>query len=36
MTFNELRQRADQVRTLPLEAVLLATGAQQDRCDKAT
>jgi hypothetical protein len=35
MTFHELRQRADQVRTIALETVLSATGAQQDRRDKA-
>lgn len=35
MTFKELRQRADQVRAIPLETVLLAAGAQQDRDDKA-
>ncbi len=35
MTYNELRLRADRVRAIPLETVLRATGAQQDRCDKA-
>jgi len=35
MTFNELRQRTDRVRAIPLETVLLATGAQQDCYDKA-
>ena len=35
MTFDEVRRRADQVRTIPLETVLLADGAQQDRYDWA-
>jgi hypothetical protein len=35
MSFREVRQRANQVREIPLDAVLLATGAQQDRYDKA-
>ncbi len=35
MSFREIRQRANQVREIPLEAVLPATGAQQDRYDKA-
>ena len=35
MTFHEIRERAPLVRALPLDAVLLATGAQQDLHDKA-
>ena len=35
MTFQEIRQRAGQVRQIPLEAVLLAAGAQRDRHDQA-
>lgn len=35
MTFQEVRERAQQVRGIPLEAVLLAAGAEQDNHDKA-
>ena len=35
MTFQEIRARADRVRALPLQSVLLATGAEPDRFDKA-
>ncbi len=35
MTFQEIRQRAGQVRRIPLETVLLAAGAQRDRHDQA-
>ena len=35
MTFQEIRARADRVRSLPLQSVLLATGAEPDRFDKA-
>jgi hypothetical protein len=35
MTFQQIRDRADRVRGLPLPAVLLATGAEPDRFDKA-
>jgi len=35
MTFQEIRARADRVRSLPLPSVLLATGAEPDRFDKA-
>ncbi len=34
MNFDELRRRADAVRTVPLEAVLLARGAVRDRRDR--
>lgn len=35
MTYQEMRERADQVRAIPLQAVLRATGAEPDRRDKA-
>ncbi len=35
MTYHEIREKADRVRGIPLEAVLLWTGAEQDRYDKA-
>jgi hypothetical protein len=35
MTFQEIRQRADHVRGIPLQSVLLLTGAERDRYDKA-
>jgi len=35
MTFQEIRARSDRVRGLPLQSVLLATGAKPDRFDKA-
>jgi hypothetical protein len=35
MTFQEIRERANCVRGIPLQSVLLETGAQQDRYDKA-
>jgi hypothetical protein len=35
MTYQELRQRADQVRAIPLAVVLRASGAEPDRRDKA-
>ena len=35
MTFREIRARADRVRDLPLQFVLLATGATPDRFDEA-
>lgn len=35
MTFDEVRDRANQLRGTPLEAVLDTVGAEQDRCDKA-
>ena len=35
MTFQETRDRAHRVRGIPLQDVLLLTGAQQDRYDKA-
>lgn len=35
MTSQEIRARADRVRGLPLQSVLLATGAEPDRFDKA-
>jgi hypothetical protein len=34
MTFGELRDLADQVRTVPLESVLRLSGAQPDRYDR--
>ena len=34
MTFHEIRDRANRVRTISLEAVLLLTGARRDRYDK--
>jgi hypothetical protein len=35
MTFQEIRNRANQVRSIPLQEVLLETGAQRDLCDRA-
>jgi hypothetical protein len=35
MTFLTIRERADQVRAIPLKNVLLAMGAEPDRYDKA-
>lgn len=35
MSFQEIRERADRLRALPLEAVLLRSGAARDRADKA-
>src|SRR6266511_4196936 len=35
MSFTSVRERADQLRALPLEAVLLLSGARRDRADKA-
>ena len=35
MSFQEIRERADCLRALPLEAVLLLSGATRDRADKA-
>ena len=35
MSFQHIRQRAEQVRSIPLEAVLRATGARKDRYDRA-
>jgi hypothetical protein len=35
MTFQEIRNRADRVRGIPLQDVLLETGAQRDLCDRA-
>jgi hypothetical protein len=35
MTFQEIRNRADRVRGIPMKAVLLLTGAERDRFDKA-
>lgn len=35
MTFQAIRDKANRVRGIPLEAVLRLTGAQRDRCDKA-
>ena len=35
MSFQQIRHRADHVRGIPLQAVLLATGATPDRDDKA-
>ena len=35
MTFQEIRNRANQVRGIPLQKVLLETGAQRDLCDRA-
>ena len=34
MTFQEIRDRANRVRGIPLQAVLLLTGAERDRYDK--
>ena len=35
MTFQEIRNRADRVRAIPLQEVLLLVGAKRDRYDKA-
>lgn len=35
MNYQQLRTRADLVRELPLQSVLLAAGAEPDRFDKA-
>jgi hypothetical protein len=35
MSFQDIRQRANRLRGLPLEAVLLRSGAERDRADKA-
>lgn len=35
MSFQRIRERADRVRGIPLQSVLLATGAAPDRYDKA-
>lgn len=35
MTFQEIRERANRVRGIPLQEVLLLTGAKRDRYDKA-
>jgi hypothetical protein len=35
MTFQEIRNRANQVRSIPLQEVLLETGARRDLCDRA-
>lgn len=35
MSFQEMRQRAERLRAIPLEAVLLSAGATRDRADKA-
>jgi hypothetical protein len=35
MTFQEIRNRANRVRGIPLQAVLIRTGASRDRYDKA-
>lgn len=35
MTFQEIRERADRVRAIPLEEVLLLVGAVRDRFDRA-
>jgi hypothetical protein len=35
MTFQDIRNRADQVRGIPLQEVLLLAGAKRDRYDKA-
>jgi hypothetical protein len=35
MTFQEIRNRADRVRDVPLQEVLIKTGAFRDRCDRA-
>lgn len=35
MTFNDIRRRADRVRLVPLEAVLVQTGAERDPSDRA-
>jgi hypothetical protein len=35
MNSDEARDRLHQLRAIPLESVLLATGAQRDNCDKA-
>jgi hypothetical protein len=35
MTYQEIRDRANRVRGIPLQEVLLLAGAKRDRCDKA-
>jgi hypothetical protein len=35
MTYQEIRDRADRVRGIPLQDVLLLAGAKRDRHDKA-
>jgi hypothetical protein len=35
MTFQEIRDRADRVRSIPLQEVLKLAGAKRDRYDKA-
>lgn len=35
MTFQQIRNRADRLRSVPLPAVLLQTGAERDRYDQA-
>jgi hypothetical protein len=35
MTFQEIRERANRVRSIPLQEVLLLAGAKRDRYDKA-
>src|SRR5688572_26723454 len=35
MSFRRIRERADRLRGLPLEAVLIRSGATRDRADKA-
>ncbi len=35
MTFQEIRNQADRVRGIPLEQIMLLTGAKQDRYDRA-
>jgi len=35
MSFQEIRDRADRVRSIPLQSLLLRTGAERDRYDKA-
>jgi len=35
MTFQDIRIRADRVRGIPLQAVLLLAGAKRDRYDMA-
>jgi hypothetical protein len=35
MSFQDIRERADRLRVLPLEAVLIRSGAKRDRADKA-
>ena len=35
MTFQEIREQANRVRSIPLEEVLRLAGAKRDRYDKA-